>query len=303
MQKFLFISIVLFMAACTTQKTMQQKPQTAIPEKPQAVMAYVIKETVNVRDRGSVQGQIVDQLSDGAKVRIIKNKNGWYYVQYQQQKGWIRSDLVGPGNMSLTRMAAAFNDSTMRAFNANLYFDQTNPYRIVYLVFPQNMYNDEALISERARTIGKAYQEKVYSGSVEIRIMDSDQTTLYKKINLRAIGPETLPSPLILHGRLISLKQVSFTITAKIAAPDSLSQTQLLRTAREISVTYPLPFTKVEVYINTDTPQGIKQLKHLSRNPMNPDLCLLYFIEDASGPRHQFDYCSDKSSKAAFMAD
>ena len=56
---------------------------------------YVTVNNLNIRYLGSMKGKVVGNLNRGAKIYIFGEKDGWFYVEYSQNKrGWISSKYV-----------------------------------------------------------------------------------------------------------------------------------------------------------------------------------------------------------------
>lgn len=189
----LLILIVLF--ACTKKSI---KNDGGSPESKSASTAYVIKETVNLRGDNNTNSQIIKKLNDGQPVSIIRNVNGWYETyDNERNKGWLRSDMVGPKELSRTLLATAFIDSVLPGFKSEMYFDKTYLYKIIYLILPKSYYVSSGKAETYAMQIGKAYQKAVYPGSLEIRVMKENREDLFIRLQLNAIGDANMPVPII----------------------------------------------------------------------------------------------------------
>jgi hypothetical protein len=253
---------------------------------------YIIKEQINMRSIPGTNGKIVAALQDGDEIQVRSNQKGWYQVISDEgQQGWVRSDLAGPRKLSLTRMASAFADSVMPAFKAELYFDKTELYKVIYLTLDKSYYDTQKKAKDYANKIAEAYQHKVYAGKVEVRVMHHDKEELYFKFYKPAIGLARVPVPVFKHGVLYSLNEINKEVSIKIAVPDSIPGKELLRSARNISAAYDYPFKKAEIYMVTDSPAGMSYLKNPSLAPAEVNICKLYYLEDADGEDYKYNFC------------
>ncbi|MBN1409152.1 MAG: SH3 domain-containing protein [Calditrichaceae bacterium] len=285
--KICFLLIVL--AACTKESL---KKETTLTDRESASTAFVIKETVNLRSNNTTHSAIIKKLNDGQQVRIIRNVNGWYEIYDDENNtGWLRSDMVGPKELSRTKLAAAFVDSILPAYNSTVYFDNTDLYKTIYLILPESYYQSENKAESLAGKIGAVYQEKVYPGDLEIRIMKKNTDDLFSRIYLKAIGNADLPVPIIQKGRLISLYQKNWQIKIGIAVPADISKSELLQQARSISAKYELPYNKVEIIQAIDNSIGQSYLLNHSRKPADVSVCKLYYLEDKDGEYYKYNHC------------
>lgn len=281
----LIILIVLF--ACT-KKSIIKDGELSIS----ASTAYIIKETVNLRSANNTNSQIIKKLNDGQPVSILRNENGWYEIyDDENNKGWLRSDMVGPRELSRTLLATTFVDSVLPSFKTELYFDRTDLYKTIYLILPNKYYVSKANAESYAVKIGKAYQESVYPGKLEIRIMQKNRKDLFTHLQLEAIGNANMPVPIIKKGRLISLNQTHWRIKMNIAVPSDITNSELLNQARIISEKYELPYTKVEIFQTIDNNEGWIYLNDHKKKPLDPEICKLYYLEDKDGEYYKFNSC------------
>lgn len=253
---------------------------------------YVVKEKVNLRSKPSASSAKVARLQDGDALTFLTNKNGWYQVRTEDgQTGWLRSDLAGPRALSKTRMAAAFADSILPAFNAKLFFDKTDLYKTVYLTLPASFYSSKNKALKQAKKIGRAYQNKVYKGAVEIRILKPESQELFTRLTLSAVGLARVPLPVLDFGFLFKLEEQNKAVKLFVAIPKTVSKKALLKSARRISATYDYPFTKAEIYMVTDSAEGMRYLAHFNKPPQQRSVCRLYYLEDANGEDFKFHFC------------
>jgi SH3-like domain-containing protein len=283
--------IILLLLSCS--KTIVQKDVPKTEEiKPIYPTAYIIKESVNIRTKPTAKAPIKTQLKDGDKIELIKNQKGWYHITNAENiDGWVRSDMVGPKNLSRTILASAFIDSTLPNFNVKMFFDKKDLYKIVYLIFPDQDYKNPKNLKMKAKKIAKQYQKEVYPGAVELRIMRTDEKTLFKKIKLKPRSIADIPHPIIRHGRLIELSVNSKDeLIIKIVVPDSIGNQKLLKMAKNISKIYDYRIKKIEIFMGLDSQEGIEYLKR-PKDHKKSTLCKLYYLEDAAGEYHSFKQC------------
>lgn len=285
----LFLLIFVFYS-CTPSIVKKDKTDVAAHRTFPAL--YVIKEQVNLRDAPTTQSKKITILEDGDELRVHRNTNGWYQVVTDEgTQGWLRSDLAGPRSLSLTRMAFAFTDSVLPAFNAEMFFDKTELYKTVYLTLDPSLYISQEKTRSQAKKIGTAYQQKVYRGATEIRVMHPDSKELFLRFNLPAKGLAKIPVSVLDYGRLFSLQEKDKAVTVLVAVPDSISDKNLLKAARKISAKYDYPFNKAEIYMVSDSPAGMIYLKTFDEKPAQTNVCRLYYLEDADGEDYRFRFC------------
>lgn len=291
MRRFLSASVLIFIFLSCNPSTVKKEPGH-VQTSPAYPSLFVIKEQVNLRSRPSAQSLKKGVLQDGDELQVLENQNGWYKIITDDGKrGWLRSDLAGPRNLSLTRMASAFTDSILPAFNAKMFFDKTDLYKTIYLTLDTKFYASQKRARREAQKIGRAYQQKVYHGSLEIRVMHPNTKELFLRVNLPAIGLAKIPVPVLKYGVLISLQEKNKAVSIYSAVPDSISNIELLRAARKISARYEYPFTKTEIYMVNDSPAGLNYLMHLKNKPADKKICRLYYLEDADGEDYRFRFC------------
>ena len=293
MKRIVLLIILLFLACTKTavKKEVIEPPQEVV-ETVQYPTAYVIKETVNIRSAADMKSQIIAVLNDGEKIELLKNKNGWYRIKTENKKtGWVRSDMVGPKNLSRTLMAAVFVDSVLPDYNVKMFFDKKKLYKIAYLIFPEQEYKNKKTLKLKAEKIGKDYQQKVYAGAVELRVMKTDEKTLFTKIKLKALAKADIAYPVLTYGRLIDLSVNSKDeLTIKISVPDSVIDNSLLKMAKNISKLYDYRIRKIEILFGRDTLDGIDFLNDPKKEKKSP-FCRLYYLEDDAGEYYKFNQC------------
>ncbi len=280
--------ILTILLACTTKS---MKKNTEIPEAESISTAYVIKEIVNLRSDNNTNSEIIKKLMNGQQIGIIRNVNGWYEVyDDERNKGWLRSDMVGPKELSRTLLATAFVDSVLPGFKTKMYFDKTHPYKKIYLILPNNYYESQSKAENYARQIGKVYQEKVYPGELEIRIMNKSSEELFTRLQLKAMDNPTMPVPILQKGRLVSINQKNWQIKITIAVPSDIANSELLEQARDISSIYELPYNTVEIYQVIDNKPGLTYSESHTQKSADVHLCKLYYLEDKDGEYYKYNH-------------
>ena len=71
--------------------------------------AYVIAENANLRGTPSLEGKVVDVLSEGVLLEVIKQKGPWFLVQSTDYAGWIHGDTI-----KLTNSPTVFRSSQIQ---------------------------------------------------------------------------------------------------------------------------------------------------------------------------------------------
>lgn len=286
----LFIFSIILFFGC--QPSLKKEPSTTEKSFINFPLLYVVKENVNLRALPKAGSDRLATLVDGTAIRVSDNKNGWYRVHTDDGKqGWLRSDLAGPRELSLTRMASAFNDSIMPAFGGELFFDKKDLFKVIYLKLEPPFYNSISKAQKKATKIATAYQEKVYSGKLEVRIMRPETDAFFTKVTLPAKGMSSVPLPILDYGRLFALNEHHKSVTIRIAVPDSIPDSKLLKAARRISARYDYPFIRAEIYMISDNPGGLSYLRAGSVDAPDQRVCRLYYLEDANGEDYRFRFC------------
>lgn len=297
LKNVLLILSLLLIVACTPKATVkiEEEPEKTVKSRapvPDLPSAFAVREEVNVRRDASTASRIIASINDGDRVYILRNDMGWYQIQFgENQTGWVRSDLVGPRNLSRTVLAKAFVDSTLPGFNAQMFFDNEELYRTIYLVLPEGDYYSKATAAKRARRIAEVYQEEVYPGDLEVRVMQHDATdNLYLRLYLPAINIADVPLPVLPYGRLHSLEMPEKGhVKLWVLIPEGLPDDTLLDMARSISANYAYPFTRAEIYLIRDTEGGRDYLKNPGKPDVEETVLRLYYLEDKDGELYKFN--------------
>ena len=296
LKKLLIGLIILLLFACNPE-TVKKQPSEEL--KPVTVenswfTGYVIRDNTNIREESSIRSRIISTANDGDALPVLKNDDGWYEVlTADNEKGWIRSDLLGTADMSYAKRVADFADSTLKRFNTDLFIDENNPYAIIYMVLPDMYYQNKMHAKRYADQIAKLYQEKVYPGEVEIRILEKDKKTLFTRSIQPKQGATFLKAPYLRHGRPYSVQLNQSQLKIRVLIPKGLDDDELGKMAYEISANYGDQISKIEIYFVEETPEGIKFFSEKNYTPGDKSICRLYFLEDAQGPLFKKDFCNE----------
>jgi hypothetical protein len=242
---------------------------------------YIYKESVNLRAKNSTQSHIKKTLTDGDPVFVKSNTSGWYHIITDDGlEGWLRSDLAAPEMFSKTRMAAAFNDTIMPALNRKIFFDKTNPFKILYTTLKNDDFKNINNAIKEIEKIGKKYQTYVYPGEIEIRVMKNEGKRLFKRVSLKPLGLANVPVPILDFGILLDLKVEKNEVAIKLEAGAFRTDKELLKLARKISALYGVPFTASEILIVNQT-----------NTETDNEICRLFYLEDSDGEYYKFNEC------------
>lgn len=85
--------------APASETPVPEVPVVEVPASPELIKidkkAYVRTNNLNVRDLGSLEGQVVSVLSNGTEVYVFGEKDNWYSIEYTKGKrGWVYSDYI-----------------------------------------------------------------------------------------------------------------------------------------------------------------------------------------------------------------
>lgn len=284
---------LLYIISCTSKKVV--KPDT---EKSANSAVYfngiAIRNNTNIRSNASTGGNIVDTINDGDPVQVLQNKNGWYkIITSKKTEGWIRSDFIGTRSLSYSVKSTDFEDSTLKKLNIEMYIDEHNPYAVIYMVLPDIYYTDKTRAEDVVKKIGAEYQQKVYPGHVEIRILKQDKKTVFTKVSLNKKGAVNLKAPFLKTGRLYSFKLIDGkAIKIKVLIPAGLSDDDLYDMGSQISANYGDDIRKIEIYFIIDNPEGIKFISSRNYTPSDSHVCRFYYLEDSNGQDYKSNYCN-----------
>ncbi len=264
-------------------------PKAVKPTKPAAtkspaisgifnLKAYVIKEQVNIRQQPSTGSKVIATLRDGDAVQIMENQKGWYRINTENgTQGWVRSDLIGPRNLSKTAMAAAFNDSIMPNFSAQLFIDKNKPYKVIYLKFDKL---NPSQIDLYVKRIVNAYQQKVYPGPVTVHVIKDNSDEFIKSYTFKGAAIAEIALPILPYGVLQKFELQDKAVKLYILVGEQKTKNKLLSLAKQASKKYSYPIEKAEIILRAWPSKK----------------CLLYYVEDGYGEDYYFDRCQPPAS-------
>jgi hypothetical protein len=268
--------LIVFLISCAPKVKKELSPIKKTKPKISDTYLWGFKSAVNVRESNSAKSKKIASIADGDSVLVIRNVNGWYeIILSNQQKGWIRSDLIGTKNLSAFRKAVSFSDSLTDNFGIKLYFDKNLQHKRIYLEFPQQFYSSEKNIREKTTEIIKKYQKDIYHGKIAVRILKPASQDDYLTLNFEGQPNPEIKLPVIPFGILKNIRIEGYTqIKIEIIVKDKIQNNQFLNAARDMSGSFPLSFTHV-------------QINFISNNSD----CLFSFLEDSAGETYKFNQC------------
>ncbi len=276
MKMYLLALVIIILFLSCTPKIKKELPpvSTAVP-KISGTYLWAYKPTANIRESNSAKSRKIVAIADGDSVLVIKNVEGWYEIFFNQNRGWIRSDLVGTKNLSVYRKAVSFSDSLADNFDIRLYFDKKIQHKRIFLEFPQSEYSSKNNIENKTKELGKKYQETVYSGKVTIQVIEPKKQSEYLTINLAGAPNAVLKLPVIRFGILDEIIVINKNeLKLIVSINEHIENALLLKEARKIAGSFPLTLKKVNI-----------TFKNKSQK------CILSFVEDASGEHYKFNFC------------
>jgi len=195
--------------------------------------------------------------------------------------------------MSYNLRAGSFADSTLEDLNIEMFIDENNPYSVIYMVLPEDYYKDKSKTLNFVKQLGTQYQQQVYPGSVEIRILEKDKKTIYDRINLSKQGAVNLKAPYLSIGRPYSFELVDGrALLIKVLVPAGLSDDLLYDMSSQIAANYGNDITKIEIYFIEDNADGMAYLNNTDLKPKNKSSCRFYYLEDKNGPFYEANFCN-----------
>lgn len=292
LKKLLPICFILyFLASCIPQKT--GKPEeSSLPGF--YFSGYVIRDNINIRSNASTNGSVVGTVNDGQQVNVLQNQNGWYEIVTNDNiTGWVRSDFIGLKSLSYNLKTENFVDSTLKKNDIDMFIDEHKPYAIIYMVLPDIYYRSKNEAENFIRPFAKLYQQKVYPGQVEIRILKPDKKSIFTTLELSKKGAVNLKAPFLTKGRPYSFDLINGNqIVIKVLIPGGLSDDTLYDMSKEISGNYGDDIRKVEIYFIEENPEGLKYLGTKNYKPQKKSTCRFYFVEDSQGPDYKSNFCN-----------
>jgi hypothetical protein len=277
-----FIFFLLFLFACVSKKKLEI-PETFDPDKDLAAKnnyLWVFKPSVNIRENDTPNSRMVDQIVDGDSALVLTNKKGWYHIRTEDNKtGWVRSDLLGPKNLSAFRQAVSFAQDLKEKDKTELFFDKELYHKRIYITYASSAYISSKEIEIKTKELVKEYQEKVYRGEITVRVLKPGTEEEYLTQVYKGDKNADPVLPIIPFGFIQSVdRNDPLTITLSYSIPAEISNQVLLETARHISSTFPLSYQRVEIrFTDLDSPKD--------------KICRLWFREDQSGEEYAFNQC------------
>ncbi len=277
-----FIFFLLFLFACVSKKKLELS-ETIDSDKELVTKnnyLWVFKPSVNIRENDTINSLLVDQIVDGDSALVLTNKKGWYHIQTEDNKtGWVRSDLLGPKNLSAFRQAVSFADSLKEKDKTELFLDKKLYHKRIYITYASAAYHSPKEIEIKTKELVKKYQEKVYRGEITVRVLKPGTDEEYLTQTYEGDKNADPVLPVIPFGFIQSVdREDPSTIALSYSIPAEISNQELLETARHISSTFPLSYQRVEISF-TDL--------HSSKDK----ICRLWFREDQRGEEYTFNQC------------
>jgi len=273
MRHIVLFSLIVLIFSCTPKVVKEPPPEI---EKPDINYLWAYKKSVNIRANNSAGSKKLTSLADGDSVKVLQNNNGWYEIILENgSKGWIRSDLLGTKSMSAFGKAIAFSEDLKDSEKINLFFDKKIQHKRIFLEFPKSEYSSKINIENKAKEIGKKYQESVYPGNITIQIIEPQNQSEYLTINLSGSPNADLKLPVLKYGILDEFNVINKNeLKLVIEVNEVIENNRLLKEARKIAGNFPLTLKRVNI-----------TFKNMSQK------CILSFIEDASGEHYKFNQC------------
>jgi len=271
------ISIFIFTIwSCAGKKEIVETPIDKESPKISGTFFWAVKPEVNIRNTYSVQSDKLGKLNDGDSVLVVENVNGWYSIVDENSiNGWIRSDLLGPKEVSVFAKAITYTERLKENKNIDLFFDKKLLHRRVYIEFPAENYSSKSLIEAATKQLVKDYQEEVYRGDVTARVLKPGSDEEFITLSIKGQANPDIKLPILPFG---ILKNVDTTNPEKISliieTPFTINNTDLLKSARNIVSIYPISYSSVEVIFSS-----------------KDNSCRLWLLEDESGEQYKFNHC------------
>lgn len=264
---------------CTAKKSLDVPvSETDVIVEPEYSYLWVVKQNINIRQENTAGSGKIGELSEGDSVIVHGNSNGWYsVVAGDGTTGWVRSDLLGPRNVSIFRKAVEFADLIKEEQDVELYFDTKLRHRRVYLSLPDAMYSSRNEAERQARQIITEYQKKVYRGDVTVRILQPDSDQEYLTFEQKGERNPEILIPVIPFGFLTAVDDTNpLAVTLSVSLRDEFDNQHLLEAARSMASEYPISFQKVAIkFVSAD------------------NACRMWFVEDVNGEMYEFDKCPE----------
>jgi len=244
-------------------------------------LLWVFKPNINIRESASGSANKVTALVDGDSVIVLANFDGWYQIKtIDGQAGWIRSDLLGPKELSAFSSAVTFIENLKENENIELYFDKNLYHKRIYISFPSDHYSSHQNVETKTKDLVKNYQQKVYSGHVTARVLKPGTEEEYLTLEMKgAINAEPI-LPIIPFGRIESVDRSNPSgIRLIYSIPSDVSDDELITTARQIVPKFPISYQSVEV--------TFKESPYSNQKP-----CRLWYMENKNGEDFKIGECN-----------
>jgi len=281
---YLFSLFIFFITGCAVKKSAQMEmPAAETAEKVEEIKPYYLwafQPAVNVREAARENAEKLTQLNDGDSVAVLSNRHGWYEIStVDRTLGWVRSDLLGPKNFSAFKRAVSFVDSLREKNRTEIFFDKKLYHKRIYIRFPAAMYQSKTRIEQETKTILNSYHQEVYRGDVSARVLNPGSEKIFMTMDTAGEVNADPLLPVIPFGLLKQAhRHYAQGITLTYSVPDTISDQQLLRTARMLSASYPLSYKRIEI-------------SFIDSHAKSEDNCRLWFVEDARGEEFKWDKC------------
>jgi hypothetical protein len=272
-----------FLIGCATKKPPEPAKTEDIVEKeiklgPTYLWAF--KPGVNIRETNVPSAPKMAQLSDGDSVAVLANRNGWYQVRTEESNtGWVRTDLLGPKNLSAFRRAVSFVDSLHDKEMITVFFDKKLYHKRIYISFPIELYSSKSVIESKTRKLVDNFQARVYRGEVTARVLKPGTEEEYLTIVVKGVNNADPLLPIIPFGIISKvIPKYAQGIKIEYEIPTDVPDQQLLDTARKLSGEYPLTYQMIEFTFVDESDSATEQ-------------CRLWFREDENGEDYKFSPC------------
>ena len=275
--KYSFFLILIITWSCSSQKELV-KPAETTPPKPMGTYFWAVKPEINIRARNSTSALKLGKLNDGDSVLVLENQKGWYKIHSDNKSfGWIRSDLLGPKKVSVFANAVNFVDSLFETDSTELFFDKKLLHRRIYLAYPALMYTSKSEIKKYTEQLVQEYQIEVYRGNVTARVLKPGSQDEYLTIDVKGKQNPDIKLPILPFGILSDVdNNTPANIKLTITTPDSVSDDDIIKTARDIVSIYPISYSRVELLFVSDQAR-----------------CRLWYSEDENGEEYKVNECPD----------
>jgi hypothetical protein len=266
--------MLILLISCVAKKEFK----TPIESREKGYYLWAFQSTVNIRKENNGSSPKMGELNDGDSIVVISNRNGWYQILGENRtSGWVRSDLLGPKNLSIFLKAAPFIERLHEKENTQIYFDKKLQHKCIYLSYPNSLYKSKVKIEKKTRSVVKRYQEKVYQGNVTVHVLKPNSKKIYLSLIIEGSVNADVKLPILPFGLIERVDHNQPTkIVLHIKVPDGISNDQLLKTSRKLASVYPVSYSQVEVIFY--------EKENRDRNN-----CRFWFCEDKDGEKYQFD--------------